>query len=410
MNKRCVLHINTFNHGSTGNIIKQIGELSEKKGYNYYIAYPDSFSNNKLQQNNDIKIGNRIKRNLERQVAYFLGIDGKLCIKATKQLINKMEIIKPDIVHLHNLHNCYINLKLLFEYLNNNNIKVVWTLHDCWAFTGQCTHFASLECEKWKNGCYKCSNYKNYPKTLFDNSKYMYRLKEKIFTSLNNLTIVVPSIWLKKQVEKSFLNKYDTRVIYNGINLKKFSPIKSRFKKNNNLDGKKIILGVAYSWSNKKGLNIFLELSKIIDEQYIIVLVGLDEKLIKEILVNKKITNIIALPKTKTTKELVDIYSSADCFLNPSLQESMSLVTVEAMACGLPVIVSNKTALPELIDESCGIIVENYNAKSFYEAVINMESRFDSKNSIKRAQYFSDERNFNEYIELYNEILMINNY
>lgn len=400
MIRKTIVHINTFNIGSTGTIMKGICKFADFSGYNVFMAYPDSRTNRKLKEDKDIIIGNWIQRNIDLKLAYLTGMDGRLCRKSTKDLINKIDLLNPSIIHLHNLHNSYINLKLLFKYLKKKNIKVVWTLHDCWAFTGQCTHFVSIGCEKWKSGCYNCKNFRNYPSTLYDKSKSMYLFKKHIFNSLKDMVLVTPSFWLKNEVEKSFLNKYRIKVIYNGIDLNIFKPTKSNFRKNNNLINKKIILGVAYSWNKKKGLDIFLKLAKMLDESYKIVLVGLNDIQIKDMP-----KNIIALPKTKTVTELVEIYSTADLFINPSLQETMSLVTVEALACGTPVIVSNNTALPELVDSKSGIIVNDCTADGFFKEIKKYDYSLKESDCLQRAKAFDINKNFNEYINIYNRLI-----
>lgn len=194
--------INSCNFGSTGNIMLEIAETAENGGYTAAVCYPQSRDNSRKQKEKDFIIGTRFSRNIHLMLAEITGLNGCFSYFSTLKLLKKLDKLKPDIIHLHNLHNCYINLSLLFKYIKKHNIKTVWTLHDCWAFTGHCPHFDMIGCDKWKTGCYGCPQYKEYPKSLFDNSKYMYRLKKKWFTGIKDMTIVTPSEWLASLVKE----------------------------------------------------------------------------------------------------------------------------------------------------------------------------------------------------------------
>src|SRR5690606_22650192 len=321
-----ILHINSGNFGSTGNIMLNIGEKAEECGYISYFAYANSRTNKNKVIDKSILIGNVLERNLHLQLTYYTGRNGCFSIRGTRKFLEKVKEINPDIIHLHNLHNSYINLEGLFNFIKERKTSVVWTLHDCWAFTGQCPHFSMVQCEKWKTGCFECPQYKDYPASRVDRTKEMYSLKREWFTGVENLTIVTPSHWLAGKVKESFLNKYPVRVINNGIDIEVFKPRLGSFRNKYNLNEKKIILGVANPWSNRKGLNIFEGLANKLDENYKIVLVGLSREQIKNLP-----TNILGLPKTNEPKELAEIYTAADYFINPSIEETMGLVTVEAI-------------------------------------------------------------------------------
>lgn len=223
---------------------------------------------------------------------------------ATYKLIQKIKKTKPDIIHLHNIHGWYLNWKMLFDFLKNADIPVIWTLHDCWSFTGHCPYFMALGCEKWKTGCYECPLYKLYPGCILDDSKKQYILKKSCFTGVPNLTIVTPSQWLMDLVKQSYLKDYNTIVINNGIDLTKFKPRISGFRKKYNLVDKIVLLGVAFDWSFRKGINDFQRLAEELPEEYAIVLVGVSDVIAKELP-----KRIISIACTQNQEELAKIYS-----------------------------------------------------------------------------------------------------
>ncbi|MDD2628469.1 MAG: glycosyltransferase [Clostridia bacterium] len=398
--KKKILQINSCNFGSTGNIMLNISKTAQECEYTSFVAYANSRSNKKKNVENSILIGNIIERNLHLKLAYYTGYNGCFSQVGTQKFLSQIEKIRPDIIHLHNLHNCYINLKMLFEYIKEKNIPVVWTLHDCWAFTGQCPHFTEIGCNKWKTGCSNCSQFYRYPASRVDKTREMYALKKEWFTDIKNLQIITPSQWLADRVTESFLGCYSVKVINNGIDLSIFKPTPSDFRERYRLQNKKVLLGVANTWSKTKGLNIFVELSRILDEKYKIVLVGLSKEEL-----GRLPKNIIGLPRTSTAKELAVIYSAADWFINPSTQETMGLVTAEALACGTPAIVTNSTAVAEPVDSSCGIVVDRYNTKAFYDIIINNDKRFSEADCTERASAFNMETKYREYVEIYKSLL-----
>jgi putative colanic acid biosynthesis glycosyltransferase len=396
-----ILHINTCNFGSTGNIMLNISNAAEECGYYSWVAYADSRTNRKKNIDNSLIIGNILERNLHLKLAYYTGFNGCFSILGTKRFLRKVDRIKPDIIHLHNLHNCYINLKMLFDYIKERDITVVWTLHDCWAFTGQCPHFSMIGCEKWKTGCFDCPQYKEYPASIIDQTKRMYVLKKEWFTGVKNLTIVTPSQWLAGRVKESFLGCYPTKVINNGIDLKIYKPTQSNFRERNKMHNNIILLGVASEWSKSKGIDTFIELSKKMPENYKVVLVGLTDELIKSLP-----SNILKLPRTNNPKELAEIYSAADFFINPSLEETMGLVTVEALACGTPAVVSNSTAVPEMIGPECGVVVSKNNTNDFIETIKGLNIEFIQDDCLAWAKKFDMKIKFDEYINVYKSVLV----
>ena len=391
--------INSCNFGSTGNIMLEIAETAENGGYTAAVCYPQSRDNSRKQKEKDFIIGTRFSRNIHLQLAGITGLNGCFSYFSTLKLLKKLDKLKPDIIHLHNLHNCYINLPMLFKYIKKHNIKTVWTLHDCWSFTGHCPHFDMIGCDKWKTGCYSCPQYKEYPKSLFDNSKIMYRLKRKWFTGVENMTIVTPSEWLAGLVKESYLKDYPVKVINNGIDLNVFKPTESDFRKKYALENKYIVLGVAFGWGRRKGLDVFVELARRLDkEKYKVVLVGTDDnvdKLLPE--------NIISIHRTQNQTELAKIYAAADVFANPTREENYPTVNMEALACGTPVVTFNTGGSPEMLDETCGAAVAKDDNDAMYNEIIRIceKKHYSLEACIKKAKGFDKNEKFGEYIRLY---------
>ena len=305
---------------------------------------------------------------------------------------------------MHNVHGYYINIELLFNFLKEYNKPIVWTLHGCWAFTGHCAYFDYANCYKWETHCQKCPEKKSYPTSIFlDNSYDNFEKKKELFTGLKNMTLVTPSQWLAKLVKRSFLKEYPVIVINNGIDLNVFKPTPSAFRKKYDLENKFIILGVAYKWERRKGLDYFIELSKMLREKEAIVLVGLSKKQIKDLP-----KNIVGITRTNSTKELAEIYTASDIFFNPTLEDNFPTTNLEALACGTPVITFNTGGSIEAIDNSTGYIVEKGDLQKVKKIIQKMEKEGKdtySKHCIARANnYYDKNKKFQEYIELYEKL------
>jgi Glycosyltransferase len=402
--KKVVLHVNSFLVGSTGNIMRAIATTAENYNFKSFVAYPSSRTNNKVKLKNSIKIGNIVDRNIHLSRSYLSGYDGRYSVSVTRRFLKYVDKIRPDIIHLHNLHNCYINIELLFEYIKKNNISIIWTLHDCWSFTGHCPHYKAVNCNKWQTECFECPQYKQYPASRTDKSKEMYKLKKSWFTDVEKMIIVTPSDWLKGQVKKSFLSEYQVEVINNGIDLSVFKPTVSNFRDKNDLYDKKIILGVASPWSEKKGLNIFIKLSEMLGESYKIVLVGLTD-----IQISKLPEDILGLPKTNNQIELAEIYSAADIFLNPTYEDTFPTTNLEAMACGTPIVTFNTGGSVEVINEYTGRVVENNNLSNLRKEIETL--MIEGKNTyfnerLNNATKYINKNKYKEYIDLYLSMFM----
>ena len=393
-----VVEINCVYYGSTGTIASSLAKMVSEKGGKGYLAVPLGRHNKKMDSENIIFFGNRFSEDSHIVLARLTGLEGHFSIFATLSLISKLKKLKPNVIHLHNLHSCYINLPILFEYLKTADIPVVWTLHDCWAFTGHCPHYDAVGCLKWQTGCFECSLYKQYPKSFFDNSQRMYEKKRKWFKNIKKMTLVTPSFWLADEVKKSFLSEFPVNVISNGVDLRDFYPRESNFKEKHNIKNKYVVLGVASVWLKTKGFDTFFELAKLLPSNYQIVLVG---KIVDDS--NLQMDKILYVDNITSQDELAQVYSSADVFVNPTVQEAFGLVNIEALACGTPVVTYRSGGSPECIDNKCGVIVEKNNINSMKKAIEDVceKKLFSCNDCIERAKKFEINNQFQKYLNLY---------
>lgn len=369
MGKKLV-QINTVCNTSTGRIMGDIQREAVKQGYDAisFVGRRKPFSDIRCE-----KIGNALSFWIHVGINTVFDRQGYGSYFATKKMIRRIREEKPDIIHLHNLHGYYLNLPVLFDYLTNEfRGKVFWTFHDCWPFTGHCAYFASVGCDEWIEECDHCPKKKEYPISLFlDASRRNFRDKKKMFTSLQNLTIITPSEWMGSWIRDSFFKNYRIEVVNNGIDLTKFSykPNEEILHKYMISRNKKILLGVASVWDKRKGLHDFLRLSEKLPTEYQIVLVGLNKFQMQQVS-----PSIIGIERTEDVEDLVALYSMAHIFINPSVEESFSLVTVEAFACGTPVIVLDSSAVKELVSNENGVVLNEHETQDYLQAISYLES------------------------------------
>lgn len=392
-----VLFINSVcGVGSTGRICTDLADVLEKNGNEVKIAYG-------RKTNGDTRgvcIGTKRDVYLHALFTLITDLHGNASKKYTKRFVTWIEEYDPDIIHIHNIHGYYLNYEILFDYIKKNQKKVVWTLHDCWAFTGHCSYYSTYGCEQWKSGCKQCANTLAYPKSFNKCNVFRnYLGKRQAFQGVNNMRIVTPSKWLACEVKESFLKNYPVEAIYNGIDLSVFKPTIGNIREKYKIGNKKIILGVANIWSEHKGFEDFIELAKHIDKSYCIVLVGLSKSQIKIAEEN----NIIGIQKTENVKELAGFYSEANVFVNPSKQETLGMVTIEALACGTPVIVYNLTALPETVNEKVGRVVLP-GVKNIISSLPAI-SKLKAEDCMQQAARFEKEKQYNKYLRIYNELM-----
>lgn len=384
--------------GSTGRIADQLGDLAIQNGWVSYIAYGRHVGKSKSHL---IKIGNKVSIGFHFLFSRLFDRHGFGSYFATQRFIRKVKKIKPDIVHLHNIHGYYINVKLLFQYLDEADIPIVWTLHDFWTITGHCAYIPQ-NCTAWKNGCNECKCNNTYPKSIINNSSDNWKKKRLLFNLPDKIVITPVSEWLSNHIKKSILANHHIHIIYNGIDVSKFSSISDTLTRERyNIENKFILLGVATKWTTENGFDQILDFSKKLDKDEVIILVGVNASQQKELP-----NNVIGIAETNSLSELVEIYNNADILLNISSTVTFGLVTVEAMACGTPVIVQANTAGEEIITTNTGFIINDIiEVLPIIKEVKTKGKSHYSEACRKRAvEMFDKEVKFSEYLNLYEEI------
>lgn len=354
--------------GSTGRICTDIAEALEKKGYEVKIAYGRGGNVQESFKKYAVRIGNNIDVICHALTSRLLDGAGFGSGHVTKRFISWIRKYDPDVIHLHNLHGYYLHIGILFEYLKKCEKKIIWTLHDCWAFTGHSAYCDSVQCEKWMYGCGDCPILYSYPKAYIDRSRQNWIKKKHLFTGIKSMSIIVPSHWLAGLVKKSFLKEYAISVIHNGIDTSKFYPMKNDYKKQYGLSGKKIILSVATVWNNLKGYDDFLKLAEMLSDDFIIILVGG----MKKQLVKKLPSNIVHIKKTKDIQEMAILYNASDVYLNLTYCDTYPTVNLEAVACGTPVISYSVGGSKESAEKFGGKTVERGDLKSVINILNNL--------------------------------------
>ena len=394
-----VLMINAVcGSGSTGRIVADMWALLKEQGHEAKIAYGFGMGTRVAEQDM-IRFNNKPGYYRHNIAAKLTDRTGLYSTRQTKRLIEQIKQYDPDVIHLHNLHGYYINYKVLFDYLAQAGKPVVWTLHDCWVFTGHCAYFDAAGCEQWKTHCAECPLLREYPACYLGGDVYSnFETKKRAFTSVENMTIVTPSKWLAELVKESFLSKYPVEVIHNGIDLSVFKPQESDFKERRGIADKKLVLAVANVWDRRKGLDDVLRLSEMLGEDYQVVVVGLSEK---QVAAMPK--NIIAIRRTSSVEELARIYSAADVFVNPSYEDNFPTVNIEALACETPVITYDTGGCAEALDAVSGIVVPAGDVRKMKEAICSA-GKLERMKASQRAQAFSAEEKYAEYLKLYERL------
>lgn len=398
-----IVQINvTQNSGSTGKIAEQIGELIQSKGWDSYIV--SGRGQMMPTSSKSIRINTKIEVLFHVFIKHFAALDGRGSFFATKRLVKQLKQLQPDLVHLHVIHESYINYSVLFDYLKEANIPVVWTFHDCWAFTGHCSHFDFIKCDKWKTKCCNCPASKNIKKMeMFIASKSNFRLKKSAFTSVSKMTICPASQWLGNLVKESFLSKYDVRVIHNGIDLDVFKPRKSSLRETLSIDNKFVVLGVANGWGRRKGYNDFIEIAERCPN-WVFIMVG-NRNGLPEILPQ----NIITLSFTSGQIELAEYYSISNVFLNTTYEDTYPTVNLESIACGTPVLTYKTGGSPESVTKETGIVIQQGDVDGAIEALDTFEKLGKEVYCVKCRKYaednFSNKKKFQQYIRLYTDLV-----
>lgn len=393
-----ILQINSvYGIRSTGRIAYEIAMLQKKNGMQPYIVSGEGHSDSP----DHYIMSGKLYLKLNILKTRLFGKHGFYSKLATKRMLKFIDKVSPDVIHLHNIHGHYFNVKMIFDYIQKHNIPVVWTLHDCWAFTGHCAHFDYAGCQKWKTGCGKCPLRRSYPDSwFFDRSKGNFALKKKIFTRTENMHIVTPSEWLSSLARESFLGKYPVTTINNGIDTTVFSYRESDFRKRYGLEGKFVIMGIVSNLNSTKGGQYFLSLSEKLREDEHIILLSLEKD--SELLPD----NITAIPRTDSPQQLAEVYSAADVFVNPTMQDTFSMINVEALSCGVPVVTFVAGGCAEPVSEKCGITVKKGDAQGLYDGIQRVRNGEINRNECReQGLKFASELCFSKYINLYRDII-----
>ena len=362
--------------GSTGRIAAEIGERYAREGWEVKFGDGQFLPAPKRYALWCVSIGSKWEVRIHQLLTRVFDWHGTgICSYfATRRFIKWAEAWKPDLLWLHNIHGYYLNYPMLFRWIKRHpNMEVKWTLHDCWAFTGHCSHFMTTGCLKWETGCGNCPEKRSYPASLiFDSSKKNWIKKKSSFTGVKRLSLVAPSKWLAGLIQRSLLKEYSVDVIHNTINTSIFRPTHGNFIAKTRLFGKVIVLGVANNWNLCKGLSDFIKLRKLLDDKYIIVLVGLSSNQLKSLP-----QGIIGLARTASARELAEIYSAADWFVNPTREDNFPTVNLEAKACGCRVITYDTGGASETIegyDRGWILVGSDKTAEGIYKVIVRHET------------------------------------
>lgn len=397
-----VYQVNTFcGIKSTGRIAWEISKLVLEGGGEARIAYgaetPSVESAPYAYQ-----VGNVIGRKVHGALRKLIDGEGYGSYWATKKLIDDIKRFQPHLIHLHNLHGAYLHIPTLFRYLRLANLPIVWTLHDCWTFTGHCAYFDMSGCKKWLKECQHCPSLLQYPVCKgMDGSKRNHRMKKRFFTMPDAITFVPPCNWLDKLLKQSFLNKYQSRVIYNGINLDVFKPTASDLQERFSLENCHIVVSVASDWDERKGLPYLINAAETLGNDYRFVIIGLTQEQMDQLP-----AGMLGITHTADAYELAAWYTLADCFANPTLEDNMPMVNLEALACGAPIAVFNTGGCPEAVTSECGIVVAKGDQTAFTEAIRTLcDQGNDIRNAcIERSHFFDSRKTFQAYVKLYEEL------
>ncbi len=397
-----VLQINSvFHFGSTGRITEDLYREFIEKGFNSYVIC----TNLEDEEHNIYQVGSFFEGKIHALLTRLLGLRGYFSFFSTMKMIRKIRRINPDVIILHNLHNNYVSVPALLSFIAKKNIKTIWVLHDCWAFTGGCTHYTVYHCNEWLTGCKKCRFSRNaFNSWFFNTSSKQYKDRVKYFNKVKDLTIVGVSDWITKEAQKSLLNLVAKRIrrIYNWIDAEMFYPRESfAIKRKLNLsESDFVVLGVAQIWGEDKGISRFINVAKALPHIQFVIIGKLTHSVP---------TNVIPVGIVSDIQELAEYYSVADVFVNFTQQEAFGNVTAEAMACGTPIIINNNTACPEVVGDECGFLIANNDEKACIDAIMYIrrvgKKTFRDRCVERSREMFLKELIMKQWLNLINEVV-----
>ena len=399
-----IVEINSVNKGSTGNIMLGVANVARTQGHDVLVCYPKCRDNMAKYKDGDYLIGNRLSRNIGRLLSQHFRAEHYIHICSTLSLIYRLKRFHPDVIHMHNIHDSFLNFPLFFSYVKQAGISVVWTLHDCWLYTGHCPHYVETGCEKWQIGCNDCKYHDQYPRSTYDDSSYKFKLKKRILLGLGDrLTLAPVSVWLANEVKKSFLKNVRCSVVPNGIDMGVFKPtIDTGVRDKYGIPNGRIILGAATDWGERKGLSDYCRLvGKLADDEHIVLVGGSDE------IIGKLPRGIVGIRRTDSKEDMAKLYSLADVVLSLSYAETFGLTIVEANACGTPVVVYDNTAQPELVQHDNGLVVRTVDIDAVYEAICIILSKkhiFMTEKCCKNAAKYTEMRSYQRYLTLFESL------
>lgn len=406
-----VVQINTFPTKATGHIMMNIHKILTDNGYDSYVCWGRGRDSS---NDHEIVISDSVGVKFHGIYTRIFDKTGFASKRATRELLNRLDEIEPDIIHLHNIHGYYLNIEMLFNYIRQHKIKTIWTLHDCWALTGHCAWFDVCGCDKWKTGCNNCKQLNTYPASkVFDNSQWNWKKKRELFSNLD-ITLVTPSKWLAGLVKESYLKDYPVKVINNGIDLNIFKPTASTdIRKKYDLDNRPIVLGVASEWTPRKGLNDIIRLSEMLENIQFVV-IGLTEQQLQKIP-----KTIKGIKRTESQEELAALYSLAEIFFNPTYEDNFPTTNMEALACGTPIITYDTGGSPEVLEDikenMVGRVIKKRDAKSvdikkvkeIIDDTINMLQKYEksiiSEKCKEVAKRYDKDKKMLEYLSIYED-------
>lgn len=403
-----VLRVST----STGRIMQEIGQLVKANGWESHIAYSGGRDGIKPCDSHLIPVGNKISVAWHGLVTRLFDRHGLVSRGSTRRFIRQLEELKPDIIHIHNIHGYFLNYPMLFRYLKKSGIPVVWTVHDCWLYTGHCYYYSYAKCDKWKTECNHCPQQFKFPASFCrDRSRRNFLDKRAAFTSLppEQLTIVPVSEWIAGEMRQSFFKNYPLHVIHNGIDLDTFRPYPTdEVKEKYGLQGKKIVMGIASIWCREKGWDDLLKLNNYLRRGEVLVMVGVTEEQKK-----KLPEEIIGITRTENVRQLAELYAAAEAFVNPTWQDNYPTVNLEAIACGTPVVTYRTGGSIEAVTPDTGIVVEQGDILGLLDAIRSIEEKGKDYYSPRCRAYaeahFRKEDRYAEYLQLYDDILIRHN-